>query len=260
MYIGTHEGEIDEIKFVARFNSDRSHFSDYLCHFSQFSNLWMVRVTAKQMSKLSGKKVFTRSDCYLASIDSNIDAILEENDYHLSEKILANNKIAYKQIPLSGISVKMTTSKSFQILKTGPNSFKTLFGSFELGAGASLFCMREDELDKNPDLIEGWKTSIKNMTNFVDEYTSGDNSFYLNHSICKEIKNYSCKEIKRMIEDSVDLQKKVFNGIGLYDEPYTALYFYHGDKIIELSTIPFTVTTGSGRSKGDYTIVLKPTN
>jgi hypothetical protein len=255
-----NDGDIDEIKFIAFFNSNKDSFKEYLNHFSQYPNLWMVRVTTKQASSLCGKKVFTRSDGFLASIDYNIDALLVDNDYYLSEHILAANKIPYKKIPLSGVSVKMTTSKSFQILKTGPNSFKTLFNSFELGAGASLFCMREDELAKNPDLIEGWKTSIKDMTKFFDEYTNGDVNFYLDQSICKEIKNYSCKEIKSMIEDSVDLQRIIFNGIGLYDEPYTALYFYHGKDIHELSTILFSVTTGSGRSKGDYTIVLKPTN
>ena len=146
MYKGTYDGDIDEIKFVALFNSDKKKFEKYLNNFGVYSNLWMVRVTTKQMSKLSGKKVFTRSDSYLVSIDSDISKLLEINDYYLSEDLLIKNNIAYTKIPYSGVSVKMTTSKSFQILKTGPNSFKTLFGSYELGAGASLFCMRENEL------------------------------------------------------------------------------------------------------------------
>ena len=86
----------------------------------------------------------------------------------------------------------------------------------------------------------------------------GNDDFYLNQDICKDIKNYSCIKIKKMIDESRDLQMKIFNGITLYEEPYTAFYFYHGDKIVELTTIPFNVTTGSGRSHGDYTIVLKP--
>ena len=152
----------------------------------------------------------------------------------------------------------MTTSKNFQILKMGPNSFQTLFGSYELGAGASLFCMRETELEKNLDLITGWKSSIQQMTTYFHKFTNGNLNFYLNQEICKAIKNDSCAEIKRIIEESSDLQKKIFNGINLYEEPYTAFYFYHGNDLSELTTIPFTVTTGSGRSKGDYTIILKP--
>jgi len=258
MYKGTHEGDVDEIKFVAKFNSDKQRFINYLSHFTKDKNLWMVRVTTKQMSQLSGKKVFTRSDCYLAEINTNIDNLLEQNDYYLSEDILNNNFVAYNKIPFSGISVKMTTSKSFQILKTGPNSFHTLFNSYELGAGASLFCMRENELDKNPSLISGWNSSIKRMAAYFQKFTHGDEKFYLNQDVCKEIKNYSCSEIKSLIDNSSELQAKVFNGVGLYEEPYTAFYFYHGNDISKLTTIPFTVTTGSGRSKGDYTIVLKP--
>lgn len=258
MYKGTHEGDIDEINFVARFNSDKRNFNNYLSRFEKYTNLWMVRVTTKQMSQLSGKKVFTRSDCYLASIDSDVSDLLEEHDYYLAEDILAERRIKYTKIPYSGVSVKITTSKSFQILKIGPNSFNTLFDSYELGAGASLFCMREIELEKNPDLIEGWKSSIDRMIAYFSILTKGNKNFYLDQETCKKIKNYSCEEIKRQIESSTDLQKKIFNGVGLYEEPYTAFYFYHGDNISELTTIPFNVTTGSGRSKGDYTIVLKP--
>jgi hypothetical protein len=61
-----------------------------------------------------------------------------------------------------------------------------------------------------------------------------------------------------MIKENKNLQEKIFNGIGLYEEPYTAFYFYHGNEIEKLTTIPFSVTTGSGRSNGKYTIVLKP--
>lgn len=258
MYRGTYDGDKEEMKFVAQFNSNKNKFIQYISNFGEPDGLWLVRVTTKQLSKLSGKKVFTRSDCYLAKISKNIQNILDENDYYLSEEILDKNNIVYVKIQYSGISIKMTMSMNFQILKTGPNSFKSLFNSYELGAGASLFCMRESELEKNINLIVGWNTTVEKMTSFFDSYTNGNINFHLDQEICKKIKNYSCAGIKEIIEHSTDLQKKIFNGIGLYEEPYTAFYFYHGNNITELTTIPFNVTTGSGRSKGDYTIVLKP--
>lgn len=260
MYKGTHDGDIDEIKFVSIFNSNKKNFKNYLNKFSDFSedNLFMVRVTTKQFSNLSEKKVFTRADCYLANFNSNISSILEENDYYLSEEILKKNNVSYEKIEFSGISIKMTNSKNFQILKTGANSFQKLFGSYELGAGASLFCKNPEELEKNYDLILGWNSSIENMATFFSEYTQENENFYLDKSSCEKIKNYSCQKIKDIISNSPELQQKIFNGITLYDEPYTAFYFYHGNDIKELTYIPFTVTTGSGRSRGDYTIVLKP--
>ena len=260
MYKGTCEGNLDEIEFVKCFNSNRNIFKEYLSKFEQNENLWMVRVTTKQVSKLSGKKVFTRSDCYLAEIGVNIENLLFKNNYCLSEEILEGANIPYRKIPFSGISIKMATSKTFQILKTGSNSFNALFNSRELGAGASLFCDRECELEKNLDLISGWNSTVDKMQEYFSEFSLQNPKFYLNKEICKKIKKYSCQKIKEMIEASEDLQQKIFNGIGLYEEPYTAHYFYYGDKIVKLKTIPFVVTTGSGRSRGDYTIVLKPHN
>lgn len=259
MSIGTHEGDIDEIKFVKLFNSHKDTYSSYLKTFNTYKNVWMIRVTTKQLSKLSNQKVFTRSDCYLGSFNEDISTIVRENDYYLTEDLLISKCIRYTKVPFSGISIKMTQSHSFQILKVGPNSFKTLFGNSELGAGASLFCLRENELPKNYDLLTGWNTSVSNMVHFfLQKGLILDDSFPLNQEMCKNIKNFSCKEIEKLINNSKSLQEKIFNGKDLYEEPYTAWYFYHGYEITNLSTIPFSVTTGSGRSHGDYTIVLKP--
>ena len=153
----------------------------------------------------------------------------------------------------------MTTSDNFQILKVRPDSFYNLFGNYELGAGASLFCMRKEELVKNEPLLAGWKTTPEKMSNYFSSLTNGDLDFYKKQLVCNEIKIYSVKAIKKIIDSDRILQEKIFNGKYLYEEPYSAYYFYHGDCIEELKTLPFYVTTGSGRSHGDYTIVLKPT-
>lgn len=257
---GTYEGDIDEIKFVKRFNKDKNLFVDYLQKFSNYESYWMVRVTTKQLSTLSNQKVFTRADAYLIKIDSDIGDFLKKNDYYLTEDLLNDKKINYEKIPYSGVSVKMTDSSSFQILKVGPHSFSVLFGNYELGAGASLFCLRENELEKNEILIYGWKSTPQAMANYFIDITNGDEQFHLNQEMCKQIKNFSCKKIEDEINQSKDLQEKIFNGKGLYEEPYTAWFFYHGDKLEQLTIIPFSVTTGSGRTHGDYTIVLKPIN
>ena len=256
--LGTNEGDITEVEFVTNFNLNKINFKNYLGRFSKYKNPWMIRVTTKQISSLSGKKVFTRADCYLANIISDISKLIIKNGYYLDEDILKVNNIKFEKIPYSGISIKMKNSEDFQILKMRPDSLKNLLGSYELGAGASLYCKNECEVDKNYDLIYGWKSSIEKMIDYFNVFTENNVKFYLNKEICKKIKEYASKEIKNKIESSKEIQKKVFNGIGLYEEPYTAFYFYRGKDIVELSMIPFYVTTGSGRSKGEYTIVLKP--
>lgn len=257
---GTYEGDIDEIKFIKRFNENKFLFTSYILKFGEIDNCWMVRVTTKQFSKLSNQKVFTRSDAYLAKFNENIDKLLIDNNYYLTENLLTENNIKYEKIPYSGISIKMTDSSNFQILKVGPHSFSVLFNNYELGAGASLFCLRENELSKNLALIEGWKTTPDKMAIFFNNFTNGDENFHLNQDICKQIKTFSCKKIEEEINNSKNLQEKIFNGKDLYTEPYTAWFFYHGSNIEKLTTIPFSITTGSGRSHGDYTIVLKPAN
>lgn len=257
---GTHEGDIDEIKFVRLFNKNKNLFANYTSNFCTNNNYWMIRVTTKQLSKLSNQRVFTRADAYLAKFNDDITNFLTSNDYYLTEDLLNENNIKYEKIPYSGVSVKMTDSANFQILKVGPHSFSVLFNNYELGAGASLFCLRENELEKNRALLDGWKTSPQKMAMFFSELTNNDENFHLNQDICKKIKNFSCKQIENEINSSKDLQEKIFNGKDLYEEPYTAWYFYHGETIETLTTIPFSVTTGSGRSHGDYTIVLKPIN
>ena len=59
-------------------------------------------------------------------------------------------------------------------------------------------------------------------------------------------------------EDTLEVICHPFNKFGNYEEPYTAHYFMQNNNISKLGYQPFTVTTGSGRSHGDYTIVLKP--
>ena len=258
MNAGTFEGDIDEIKFVKFFNSNKQSFASYIHSFNLVDNFWMIRVTTKQLSKLSNQKVFTRADAYLIETKQDLSNLVTENDGYLDETILSQNNVTFSFVPFSGVSVKMTSSSNYQILKTGPHSFCELFGSYELGAGASLFCMREEELPKNEELLVGWKTSTTSMCLFFKNITNGDSLFYLNQEVCKEIKNYSCKTIESMINNSKELQEKIFNGKDLYEEPYTAWYFYHGSNLEKLTIIPFSVTTGSGRSHGDYTIVLKP--
>lgn len=259
MYKGTFEGDAEEVEFVKRFNANKGDYSEYLKHFTDdYSNYWMVRVTTKQISSLSNKRVFTRADCYLIEAEDDITYLVRENEFYLSENILPANNIKHRKVPKSGISIKMVSSQSYQILKVGPDSFKNLFGSYELGAGASLFCQKEEELMKNKDLFAGWKTAPEKMTSFFDDFTNGDTMFYLNQKTCRIIKTFSSGKIAERINNDETLQQKVFNGIYLYEEPYPAYFFYHGDVIEDLKTLPFYVTTGSGRSHGDYTIVLKP--
>lgn len=259
---GTIEGEKQEKICVSNFNKNKfsNKYSIYHKFLNQpLKNVYLIRVTTKQYSKLSNQKVMTRSDAYaIKSIDEKIRKLLIDNNYYLDEDIIKTNSITHELIPYSGISIKLCDSSKFQILKLTSSSFKTLFIDSELGAGASLYCKKEEELPKNVNLISGWLSSIEEMVVYFDDITLGNNQFYFDKKMCQAIKTKSIKIIEERINFSQIIQEKIFNGKYLYEEPYTAFFFLHHEEIKELKYIPFSITTGSGRSHGDYTLVLKP--
>lgn len=268
---GTYSGDLAEIDFVKRFNSEKNNqdFDFYIkdLDIKELNDIYMVRVTTKQYSKLSNQTVMTRADTYLInSKDQLIKALLFENDFYLDEEMLNERDVNYSTLDFSGVSVKMSDSSRFQILKLTPESFKTLFGEYELGAGASIYCLREEEIEKNESVFSGWKTTKQNVINkykneIPDLNKLNDNiSLIEQMKIYKELKEFSNKRIAEIIDNDKHIKEIIFNGYHIYDEPYSASYFYKGGKIQRLNYIPFSVTTGSGRSHGDFTIVLKPKN
>lgn len=259
---GTLEGDLDEMTSVIFFNRNphSSIFEKYLKKINiDPKKILLVRVTTNQYSKLSGKVVKTRADAYAIEIlDNRIYDILEENEFYLDEEILSSYKEYYRVISNSGISIKISDSSDYQIIKLTPKSFYSLFGSYELGAGASLFCNGEEEIKKNIDLIGGWNSSIEAMQEYFKIFVINQHTLTNSLDLCKQIKSHASEKIEEEIEKSVEIREKIFNGIHIYEEPYTARFFMQNNKIKELKVIPYSITTGSGRSRGIYSIVLKP--
>ena len=127
-----------------------------------------------------------------------------------------------------------------------------------MGAGASLFCKKQEELFKNKNLLEGWNTTFDELQKIVPKISFTENTLSTSLDICKKIKNTSVICIREKIESSDKIKKLIFNGIGVYEEPYTAFFLMQENKIQQLIYIEYEITTGSGRSKGIYSIVLKP--
>lgn len=90
---GTLSGNMAEIEFVKYFNLEKKNnkFQEYLNNFDydDIDNIFMVRVTTKQYSKLSNQNVMTRADAYLIkSNDPKLSNILLKNKNYLDEDIL----------------------------------------------------------------------------------------------------------------------------------------------------------------------------
>jgi len=259
---GNYEGELSEKASVIAFNKNPESilFNEYLEKIHKKpENILLIRVTTKQLSKLSNQKVNTRADAYAIEItDNRIYDILEENNYYLDEEILDGYDSYYNKVEKSGISIKKDSSENFTLIKLTPNSFNELFGCYELGYGASVFCRNINELHFNIQLLDGWKTTIDDLQEYFVNNNITEISLTTSLDLCKGLKLTSCERIKQIIDSSDKIKAIIFNGKYIYEEPYSAFFFMQNNQVKVLEYIPYTITTGSGRSHGEYSIVLKP--
>ncbi len=64
--------------------------------------------------------------------------------------------------------------------------------------------------------------------------------------------------MKESIQNNLNIYYSLFTGSSWFDEPYVAHYIYLNKKIQDNSLTDFSITTGSGRSKGKFSIEIKP--
>ena len=76
--------------------------------------------------------------------------------------------------------------------------------------------------------------------------------------VCCIRNKYSNLKIGEIINNNKEISDFMFNGIGNFEEPFTVHYLYENGELKDNCFIPFKPTTGSGRSKGTFTIVIKP--
>ena len=186
--------------------------------------------------------------------------VLLDNNYWLDEDVIDGLDVL--TINGSGISCKRPLSRFFTYDKLSVNSFNRLFNDSVLGSGISLF-VKDSDLSFNTKVLEGWGVEENEL---IDKYkeiliSSGINESDIsltNKDVCKIIKSESINEAMDYIKNNKAVSEAIFYGKGLFKEPYTASFIYFGGGI-SVNYIPkFSITTGSGRHKGVFTIVIKP--
>ena len=216
---------------------------------------YAVHIISKKYGKINEAKIHPKADIILAKGNVPID-YLEKNDFYLNEDDI--NKLNLTPINKSGISVKLPNSR-YTITKISPNTFIKIFGSNLLGAGASIYCAKEEEFHKNINVLNGWNVDEDDFYKYLNQNLE---NFNINSLDKKEklnqIKTFSNRKISELTLNSKIISDLIFKGIGNFEEPYTAHYIIENDEIKENYYIPFKITTGSGRSKGVFTIVFKP--
>lgn len=247
------EGYSKEIFYTKAFNKKEKFWKDLPY---DPSSTYAIHVSKQKTGLFNGKKIYPKADIFLATGNVPYDE-LKKNDYLLDETEVSK----YGLIPIqcSGISVKMPHSK-YTISKLSAKTFYHLFDNNILGAGASIFCKNEWEINKNIKVFKGWQVLEKDFIDYFSvKLEKKSNAIDLNNlETLKEIKHYCNQEITQLIINSKTISDFIFRGIGCFNEPYTAYWIIEDDEIKPNGYIPFVITTGSGRSKGVFTVVVKP--
>lgn len=257
---GTFFGDQEEYDLSRKLNQkkDSSMWKTLLNGETDFSDKFLVKVSTKQTSKLNGKRVNVKADAYVIKGDISQQYLLEKN-YVITEDDLIN--IKYETISRTGISIKRENSKNFTFQKFGINSFISSFTSYldnpKYFFTGILMYVSEKDLDKNREIINNLGVNIEDFMCFFNSKGLGIKDIENVESYIK-IKEFCQNTIKRIIEKEKYISDLVFKGSNNFEEPYVAHYIYANGRLEKNEFRPFYITTGSGRSSGKYTIVIKP--
>ena len=124
--------------------------------------------------------------------------------------------------------------------------------------GVMIYCKYENELEKNYKIFQDFKISEQE---FLSAFPSVPLTVSDHRDKLKFIKTECIEKIKNMVFENNNIWNIVYSGKGVFEDPFFASYFYQGNKITSISKLEsskISVTNGSGRSRGDYTVVFKP--
>jgi len=250
-------GKLQEIHFTKELNRKKDLTYWNILDLNPYIH-YAIRVKYTKYGKLNQRKVWAKADAFIAK-GYVPPSYLEDKDFFLDEDDL--KKFQLTPIKESGISIKQVNSHNYQIMKIAPSTFEKLFGSNILAAGASIYYKKKKKLIENKKVLKGWNISEEEFFDYYSHIINKQISS-VSHPNCqtclKQIKRYAKKEIKRQIKESKELSEFIFMGIGNFEEPFTAPWLYESGVFRKNSILPFSLTTGSGRSKGIFSIVVKP--
>lgn len=252
---GTAQGNIEEIELVKKLNSEKNSDLWKVLGFVDNDFIYAIQCSKQKLSKVSGSVVLPKTDVFL--IKTNDKLIF--NDNFINEDMLEEQKISYELILNSGISVKEKNSTSFTYQKMTIETFYKVFDNYELGCAIEYYTSDEDT-DKNIELEKAWNTNkvkvLEVLKNLKIKYDYKDDLRISNY---KEIKQTAISLTKHIINNKKEISDFIFRGIGAFENPFYVDFLYkEGQLSKNCYPSKYSVTTGSGRSRGDYTVVIKP--
>jgi len=258
--IGTFIGNIEEFELSHCLNKNKKNpmWKVILPNIEDFSNYFLVKISSNQFSQLSGKKVKTKSDAYVVKANLPKDLLLSR-EYVIEEFDL--NNYDYEIQANSGISIKLKDSKNYTYQKLTKNSFCKAFSyipDVNFWFVSLLIYSSKDEIYKNNKIISDMEFSFQDFLSYVEKYMQIKCVDIKCSSFWESIRKKAQEKIKKEIKSNNKLAESIFLGKHWFEPPYQALFIYEKGCLRENTIVDFSITTGSGRSKGKYSIEIKP--
>lgn len=250
-------GKLQEINFTKTLNKKKNLNYWSILKLNPKEH-YAIRIKYQKYGRVNQQKVWAKADAFIAK--GFVPQIyLEAKNFFLDEDDI--QKFHLTPVEHSGISIKQVNSHHYQIMKISPSTFEKLFKSTILAAGASMYYRKRKKLVYNQAILKGWNISEEAFFDYYSKVLQLKVGSVINpncQSCLKKIKRYAKKELIKRIKNDKKLSDFIFLGKGNFKEPYTAPWLFADGKLQKNSRFPFTITTGSGRSKGKFTIVVKP--
>ncbi|MCD7809787.1 MAG: hypothetical protein LUH02_10615 [Erysipelotrichaceae bacterium] len=254
---GTFMGDMEEYDISKVMNRDKKHSAWDKFRFEDNSSVYVVKVNKRVYSCLSERKVLPKSDAYLVKADISKEFLLK-NEYKLEEKDIESLDCKYDIIEGSGISVKSRYSNNFTIQKLTKNSFIKAFEKY-MSNSLETFCglLLYNDSSKNQKIFDDLSIDKDYFLTFLE--SEGFTDVDLNNSRdIGLIRSTFQEKVKNIIDSNHQLKESLFLGKNYFEEPYCIKYILRNSQLTTDVYYDYKITTGSGRSKSDYSIILKP--
>ena len=243
-----------EYKFTSALNQDKqSPLWDALG--IKENNVYLVNVSYNQVSKIAGSKIRPKSDCYAVKVGKDISQFLEDHNYVLTEEALLENNIPFESILESGISIKLPDSKNYTLQKLSFSTFQNIFTDISPSYFvAALLFTDPTQINKNDLILATFNRTIESLCSDLGINKNNDDL-----STYKELKNKAMLTIKRRANEDQAIYDALCFGEEIFENPYTASFIFEDGRLLRRDeyNVTISVTTGSGRSKGSYTLAFK---
>jgi len=258
--IGTFLGDLEEFDLTQTMNKnkDSSMWKTLLPDVTDYSDYYLVKVSSNQLSKLSEKKVKTKSDAYAVRVQLPKTFLLQK-EYVLEEADLSG--YSYEKVSDTGISIKMKNSKNYTYQKLTRNSFCKAFSDLddvEFWLTSLLIYSADKERYKNERIISDIGNTTESYLSKVSSIMGIPTDNTDSSSFWDSVRKAAQAKIREHINTNTELAENIFTGKHWFESPYHAIFLYESGELKKNVVTSFSITTGSGRSSGKYTIEITP--